>query len=496
MPLRYCFILITILLLPSLLKAEFVFNENCIKAYQSIISLKLQEGQNILNNEKRINPKNNIPILLENYIDFFKVLTTETNESFEKFKINKSNRIERIEADIQKNSPWYLYSIAEINLQSCINRFKYSEFVTGAYELQKAYKLLEENKRKFPDFLPNQKSFALLYGLIGLVPDQYKWALSTIGLKGNIQEGMDMLEELKNKLPNSNYKHFQHETIFFLSFIQLSIENNPNIFETVIKNTSGIPNTNLLKVYICSVVALRTGHGDEAIEILENRPKSNAYCSFYHLDYMMACAKQHRFDNDAVNYFESYLKNYEGNFNVKDSYLKIAWYYLLKGNIDKYNAYTSLCKVRGQAISEKDKSAVIQASETHAPELNLLKARFYYDGGYYKKALDVLTDKRLDNIPLIKDKVEYLYRMGTIQQALNNIDQSIVFYNATISQGSELKYQYAASACFRLGNIYESKKQYKKAASFYNQCLKMKNEEYKNSFESKAKAGLRRVSGK
>lgn len=480
------------ILLPNLVRADFVFNENCTKAYFSIISLKLQEGQAYLNIEKKTNPRNNIPVLLENYIDFFKVLTSETKESFEKFKENKSDRIDRIENDFQKNSPWYLYSIAEINLQSCINRFKYQEYVTGAYELQKAYKLLEENKKKFPDFLPNQKSFALLYGLIGLVPEQYKWALSSIGLKGNVQEGIEMLEKLKTQLPNSNYKYFLTESIFFLSFIQLTVENNKDLYETVFKNTAAIPNTNLLKVYICSMVALRTGHGDEAIELLSNRPKSNSYCNFYHLDYLLACAKQNRFDNDAVNYFESYIKNYEGNFNIKDSYLRIAYYYLLKGNIDKYNAYASLCKVRGQAISERDKSAVIWASETHAPELPLLKARFYYDGGYYKKALDELTNKKLESIPLKKDKVEYLYRMGTIQQANNNVDQAIIFYNACISQGSEMIYQFAVSASFRLGTIYENKKQYKKASNFYAQCLKLPNEEYKLSFETKAKAGIRR----
>lgn len=490
---RLKYLIIIGILLPNVLKAEFVFNENCIRAYQSIVSLRLQEGQQILNAEKKANPKNNIPTLLENYIDFFKVLTSETDESFEHFKSSKSDRINKLEDDPQESSPWYLYSIAEINLQSCINRFKYQEFVTGAYELQKAYKLLEENKKKFPNFLPNQKSFALLYGLIGLVPEQYKWALSTIGLKGNVQEGIEMLEALKVKLPNSSYSYILPETIYFLSFIQLSVENNPNIFETVSKNTSVIPNNSLLKSYILAVVAQRSGHSDEAIDILMNRPKTAAYYNFAHLDYMLACAKQSRFDNDAVNYFEQYLKNYEGNFNIKDTYLRIAWYYLLKGNIDKYKAYTSLCKVRGKAISEKDKVAQMYASETHAPELTLLRARLLYDGGYYKKALDAITDKKLENIPLTIDKAEYLCRMGLIQRKLNNEEQAIIFFNACIAKGAELKYQYAASSAFNLGNIYEKRKQYTKAAQYYTQCTKMKNEEYKNGFESKAKAGLRRV---
>ena len=37
------------------------------------------------------------------------------------------------------------------------------------------------------------------------------------------------------------------------------------------------------------------------------------------------------------------------------------------------------------------------------------------------------------------------------------------------------------------------KKQFKKAATQYELCMSLPNEEYKNSIESKAKAGLRRV---
>ncbi len=273
----------------------------------------------------------------------------------------------------------------------------------------------------------------------------------------------------------------------------MSLESKPNVFETVMKNTASIPSSSLMKTYICAVVAGRTGHNDEAIEILSNRPRGAAYTPFFHLDYLLGLAKLNRFDEDAVNYFEAYLKNYTGNFNIKDAYLKIAWYHLLKGNIDKYKAYTGLSKVRGQAISEKDKEAMNQASETHAPEISLLRARLFYDGGYYTKALEAIKEKKLENIPLTKDKLEYLYRMGRIFQAMGKDDQAIVFFVAAMNKGEELTYYYAANSALQLGFIYEKKKDFNKAAAYYLKATKMKNTEYKNSIESKAKAGHKRV---
>ena len=54
---RLKIILILLLISPSISRADFAFNENCIRAYQSIINLRLQEGQSILNVEKKANPK-------------------------------------------------------------------------------------------------------------------------------------------------------------------------------------------------------------------------------------------------------------------------------------------------------------------------------------------------------------------------------------------------------------------------------------------------------
>ena len=472
--------------------ANFVFNENCIKAYKNILSLKFNEGALQIAQEKKTNPNNKIPVLLENYIDFLKVLTTENNASFENFKSNKSARISIIEDD-DKRSPWYLYAAAEINLQSCINRFKYLEFVSGAYELQKAYKLLEENQIKFPEFLPNKKSLALLYGLIGLVPEQYKWALSSIGLKGNTEQGAAMLEDLTQKLPKSNYAYFYDESAFFLSFIYLSKEGDPAIYDKVKLVCDAVPKTNLLGVYVKALAASKTGHTDDAIEILMERPKTPNYGAFYHLDYLLGLCKLNRFDNDAVVYFENYLKNYTGNFNIKDAYLKIAWFYLLRGNIDKYNAYIALCKIRGKTISEKDKDAQNLCLQIYPPDIALLKARLYFDGGYYDKAVFALKDKKASSFSLTKEKLEYFYRMGRICHQQNKIDQAIVFYTATISAGIGLPYYFAANASLQLGYIYELKKNYAKASYYYKRCDQMKNEEYKNSIETKAKAGLRRI---
>jgi len=104
-----------------------------------------------------------------------------------------------------------------------------------------------------------------------------------------------------------------------------------------------------------------------------------------------------------------------------------------------------------------------------------------------------LKDKKASSFSLTKEKLEYFYRMGRICHQQNKTDQAIVFYTATISTGIGLPYYFAANASLQLGYIYELKKNYAKARYYYERCDQMKNEEYKNSIETKAKAGLRRI---
>jgi hypothetical protein len=68
-----------------------------------------------------------------------------------------------------------------------------------------------------------------------------------------------------------------------------------------------------------------------------------------------------------------------------------------------------------------------------------------------------------------------------------------MYYQTTIDQGKEASYYFACNAALQIGRIYESKKNLNKAKEFFNRCLSMKPDEYRNSLHQKAKAGLNRI---
>ena len=70
------------------------FNTTCQQAYQQIISLKLNAGQQLINQARKENPDNLIPEILDSYIDFFVLFF---NEDPADYKIRMPHFSERLD---------------------------------------------------------------------------------------------------------------------------------------------------------------------------------------------------------------------------------------------------------------------------------------------------------------------------------------------------------------------------------------------------------------
>ncbi len=127
-------------------RANFDFNSNCLNAYNNILNLRLSAARALIAAEKKANPQNSIPILLDNYIDYFEIFTSESKKDFDRLKGNKSSRLARLERE-DKKSPYYLYSLAMINLQWAMARSNFQEYMTT--ELTACFMIMIKNFQRF-----------------------------------------------------------------------------------------------------------------------------------------------------------------------------------------------------------------------------------------------------------------------------------------------------------------------------------------------------------
>lgn len=475
-------------------RAAFDFNSNCQTAYRKIVYLKFTEARSLIAAEKKANPQNAIVLLLDNYLDFYTIFTGNKTADLRAFEKNKDARLSALEKE-SPNSPYYLYCRGEINLQWALCHLKWQEYVSGAFEINRAYTLLKECKAAYPDFLAANKSLGMINVMLDIVPPGIKKALSTFGLRGDAKYGVRLMDELLNQPEGSKYAYLYDETIFYYGYVGLDFMKQKDTYAILHARILKMNDENLLKVFIKAYLEMRSAHTNEAIQTLQNRPTGNYY-PLPMLDYYLGLAKLNRQDADAYLYFDRFLSANKGAFYVKDAYLRLAWFYLLQGKPEKYHQNIALAKTMGDALSEKDKQSQQDAESSTLPNLFLLAARVSYDGGYYEKALGYLKDKKVESFRSQADKLEYLYRLGRIYQELKRFDAAIQNYASVISQGMETKVYYVPNSALQLGIIFEERKNYAKARDYYNLCLSMKGHQYKNSLDSRAKAGLLRIEGK
>ncbi len=496
-PLKWVFLSVLLLLISSQAKCDFHFDYSPLvkEAYEKIISLKLEEGRILIDSIKRTEPQNLSVYHIENYIDFFTIFINEEVAEFHMLEPNKNKRLEKIKQG-PKDSPYYLFCQAEIQLQWALTRLKFEEYFQAFSEVNRAYKQLEANTKKYPNFKGTLKSLGVIHAIVGTVPDNYKWGLKLLGrLDGTIAQGKQELEEVLAYSRQNDFI-FEQETKVSYAFLLLHLDNKSDQAWEVINQAQLKPKENPLACFALSNIAMRTGRSSEALSILQQRPQGKEYLPFYYLDLLHGYSLLYKLDKSADIYIERYLNNYRGVNLIKDAYQKLAWYYLINDNTIAYKNNMRLCQVRGNTLIDSDKSAMKEAAKKIIPHPTLLSARLLFDGGYYTDARQMLEATHVDEYERERERLEYGYRLGRVNHALKNIPEAINNYNYSIAFGINSPYFFACNAALQCGIIYEDLEQYKEAKRYYELCIGMSPEDYKTSLHQKAKSGLNRLKDK
>ncbi|MDT8392600.1 MAG: hypothetical protein RQ761_02060 [Bacteroidales bacterium] len=479
------------LLLSFFAKGQYNYSPRCVKAHELISSLRFDEAAILIKAEKKAMPENLVPHMLEGYRDFLMLIVGENEDDYESLRAIQNQRI-----DILRNgnseSPWYLSSIAMINLQWAFVHMSFGSYVNAAREARRAYLILEQNNKRYPGFLPDQLGLGVMHALIGTIPDNMRWIASLFNMEGSVDSGREELFNVLAEAGESGHPYLSDEALFFLSFIDLNLQADKNKALELLEYYENSADSNLMLIFSLSKIYMQTGRTDDAINLLIKRPSGNAYYPFYYLDYLTGLAKLNRLDTDADTYFLRFTTNFKGKSYIRSAYQRRAWCALLKGDTLAYRKNMEKVKIYGNNISDGDKLALREAQQDLVPNICLLKARLLFDGGFYEQAGHVLANANC-MLTAERDKLEYHYRRGRICHAIGAHDEALQYYDTTIYLGRDLPYYFAANAALQAGNIHESDGNFEKAGNYYRFCMKMDNQEYKNSIRQKAKAGLNRI---
>ncbi len=462
---------------------DFVWTPNLEKAYSDLQKLKLETGKKEILAEKEAQ---GIKIYLENYADLNYLLITE-DQNYYKTAVNQEDtRLDLID-DLNAQSPYRLFIQAEIRIHWAFIKIKFGHEVAGAWEVIKAYRLLEENTKKFPAFLPNKKSLGLLHILIGSTPQSYLWVTKILGLKGDLKQGFAELQEVIKK---DSIFNDESQLIDFLtrSYIIGMTEGD---LEALKKYVRSHPDNLMLHLFGASML-IKNNQSDQAWVFLQNHPRGATYLmppSFSYLRGEVLIQKGQY--QEAIKQYQQYLTQSKGLNFIKDSYYKMYLCYWLMGEGESHKTLINKILTVGSELIEQDKVAQKFAKnyQTWRPNAEIMKSRMAFDGGFYGLALEHLNGLKEETLSQ-KDQAEFNYRKGRILQKTQETAKAIVLYEKAIGQSETEKWYFGAGASLQLGYIYLAKNQRDKAKIYFQKALNYPKHEYKNSIDNKAQAAL------
>lgn len=473
-------------------QANFAFTQPLEKAYQKTLSLRITESKNLLTNLKETDPNNSLIVLIEDYNDFFTILIREEYNLYRQKLENKEIRLRQIKRS-DSSSPYYLYAQADIRLHWALLALRFEEYYKAFIEVNKAFKLLKLNIKKFPDFMPNYKDIGILHAAVGTIPDNYRTGVELLtSLEGTIEQGKKEITQVLAYAEKNDFP-FEAETKILFAFLLLHLENEAESAWQLINTDDMNPQSNPLHCFVVANIAMRTGHNELALKLLNNRPRSRAFLPMPFLDFMLGLTKLRRLDTDAAPYFQSFLSQFKGRHYIKEAYQKLAWCELLNGNISGYTKYLYACTQHGYNSAGGDKNATQEAESKTPPKPVLLKVRLLFDGAYYKKALHLLDEHPVSSFSEQKDQLEYTYRKGRVLHGLKRYNEAIKAYEKTIAEGKNSPYYFACNAALKMGEIYERQMRYDKSKQAYRLCLSIDPDEYRTGLHQQAKSGLNRL---
>ena len=138
---------------------NFHFNAETKSVYENILNGKTIAASESILIHKNQQKENLTWLWLEDFNEFINLYFSESESDFKKYVEENANRIAALKKGNHKNE-WYLYTLAENYLHLAFAQFMFEEYVSGFWNMRKAYQLLEENNKAYPHFYANQKNMA------------------------------------------------------------------------------------------------------------------------------------------------------------------------------------------------------------------------------------------------------------------------------------------------------------------------------------------------
>lgn len=465
----------------------------CKKVQNDLLNLRFASAQKELQIEEKKQPFNLGLVFWQHYAAYLSLQLNEDPAEYIVFKNKYKNSLTQLQrAGI--HSPFLLWIQAEILVQNAVISLKFNELSHAAKNIREAYLLLQKNQKKYPNFIPNLKSMGWIEAMSSVVPDNYNWILSILGLKADMLGGIQKLETFCASDSKDIPLLIQMEGVFALSGLEFQLLKQSAVAVERMELTFA-KRKDPLSLYLLSTIYYYTGYNEKLLHTsLQYSSQTNAQY-LYLIDFYIGMGLLRKNQKNAHSFLQHFADNYPGHSYKAMASYGLALHYHLNGNREKAHLHIKNCQSNKQQYTEQDKQAYRESQRDLPSSLHLLRSRLFFDGNYLDSALQEVHKAEKTTHTSAIEKTELNYRKARIFHQKGELDKAIFYYQHCIETGRKLDRYFANYAALNLGLVFEERKQIDQSQSWYKEAIHgfPNNKEYRNSIQQKAKAGLNRI---
>lgn len=461
------------------------FSDNMVDAIQSTMELRYTDLERQLRKERAGNADNRLSDYVEAASLCLRMFLVENESFFDAQRDHLDDLIASLE-ELPDSDPNKRVLLAELLLGRSGIYAKYKHNIKAAWGFYRAYNLLQENQKLFPDHIPTLVPYGVLQTAVGSLPSDYRSLANLFGFQGDIEKGLAMIRKAYYySLANPEYRFYRDYFGYIYTYINFELETQ----EQVSLFTLGIEvQRSAYFIYLEAQQELKQGRAVEALQLLQNIPQNEAYLRIPYFIYYQGKVALMVNPNLAKKYLSEFLKEAKDLEHQKSAYRYLAWYYLLDSNDKKAEEY------RQRILSDKitptgaDRQAFLEAKRGFNKQL--IEARLDFDAGRYAQIVERLSPWMLSkHCKEDWEKQEFYYRRGRALQELNLRDKAEEEFLKAVSYDQEISYA-LGNSYLQLGYLYETKGAISSSRKYLEKAESLSGYAFHEGVQQKAKAVL------
>ncbi len=459
-----------------------------LDAYSAFIDFNFKKAGEELEQFKSTGHSHPFEWYIASMMETSSLLSIGDKKDYQIKKKLESQFLDRV-YELSDDDPYKPFLISEIKMQWALVRLKFGDEFSAMWNLRQIYFVSKKAIKQHPDFLPLYKTYGFLLALFSGTPKKYQWIIKIFGINADMEKAVELLDKADDKT-----NPVRPESLILTALIHTYYYNNYQDALPICRQLlPRHPNSSLIRLVFAFILS-KNSNDSQALRLLSGLPDSlPGYLPVPAWHYLLGEIYLHKGAySKAIVEYNRFLAMQKGRDLIKDAHYKMAMCYWLDGNKILAEKELSAGASCGETETEMDKYADYMIRSGSLPDRQLLKARYYTDGGYFHKADSLLEHLDTTGFTSHADLVEYNYRKARLFHKTGDRDDAIDFYKKTISLQDDDHWYFAPNSCLQLGYLY-MKNSPEKACYYFRKVFNYKFEIYQRSIQDKARLSLKKI---